>query len=187
MAAPHYYQRVQEEIERKELQQDLWLRAYAQAGGNDKKAISFYITLRVEQLYRENTPFFQRVLDSIKRAYSLHTKRGWGLCGATVLALAFFLWLALQPSLRRQGQEKSQALCAKLVEADLPGKNQQVMFEKLGNPEQAKTSVNSLIYIYNPSSKLCLHRSQYEIRVFVGGQTATTITGIQKPLAMERP
>ncbi|MBG86428.1 MAG: hypothetical protein CMO80_05950 [Verrucomicrobiales bacterium] len=49
----HFYETVSQEMKANNVQEGMWMKAYEQAMGDEKKATALYIKMRVEQLKRE--------------------------------------------------------------------------------------------------------------------------------------
>jgi hypothetical protein len=51
----HFYETVSQEMKSANVQEGMWMKAFEQAMGDDKKATALYIKMRVDQLKREDT------------------------------------------------------------------------------------------------------------------------------------
>ena len=167
------YQKIQQEIDSGNIREDVWIEAYAKGLGNYNKAVSIYITMRAEQMYKENTTFFRRTGDSVVNQFDPKNRRGKWLIAASVAIIATVSLFGAQPALRNSANTKYQDWCKKARDLQLAGKNINFLIQNFGQPNNIVTTAGSTIYVYNPCSALCFDKERYQIKVMVNAQTAT--------------
>lgn len=173
------YQTILQEIETNTVQKEVWLEAFEKAHGDHDKAVSIYVTLRGEQIYRSETSFHRRAADSVVQVCDLQTKRGRIIAALAVPTLLIGSLLIAQPFLHRSASQQYQSLTEKARESRVIGGTAQELFRELGEPKTSEINGNTLSYTYNPSSLLCLGKQKYNLKFFVDNQTGR-ISGMQQ-------
>jgi hypothetical protein len=147
MPSNNHYQTILQEIETDTVQKEIWLQAFAEAGGNHDKAVSRYVSMRGEQIYREETSFYRRSANSFLHVCDLRTQRGQIIAGVATLALLILLPLILQPLLNRSAAKEYQALCQKAHEKHVVGESARFLFQQLGEPRSSEINNDKLAYM----------------------------------------
>src|SRR5688572_13846991 len=133
--ANNRYREIVEEIETGNLQKDLWLQAWEKSFGNRSKATSIYISLRADQLYKENTAFYKRAARSTLSALDVRNHRTRKILTISCVILVIALFFAIQPALQRRASEQQRVLVERVLNADIKGKPERDLFEKVGRPD----------------------------------------------------
>lgn len=180
------YQKIQHEIDSGNIREDVWVEAYAKGRGNYNKAVSFYISIRADQLYKENTTFFKRTGDSVVQQFNPSNRRGKWLLVLAVFSVGALTLFGSQPLLRANAIKKYKGWCAKARELSLPGKSPTFLLQNFGRPKEIVTTGNSVTYVYNPCSTFCFNKERYQFKVTINASTAT-ISGWEWNAAFDVP
>jgi hypothetical protein len=180
------YQKIQQEIDTGNIREDVWIEAYAKGLGNYNKAVSIYITMRADQMYKENTTFFRRTGNSVVQQFDPKNRRGKWLIITAIFAIGAASLFGAQPMLRANAVAKYKSWCTKARELGLPGKNTTFLLQHFGRPESIVPTTGSVTYVYNPCSRFCFNKDRFFFKVTVSTDTAT-ISGWEWNAAFDAP
>ena len=169
------YEQIAEEIETGNVHKGLWVQAFEKAEGDRNKAASHYITLRADQLYRENTSFFRRTADTTFGIFNFRTASGIRKIIAAAFVAAVILFFSVQPALSKTATRRHEDLCEKVRQANLIGKKERDMYSALGDPTSLDVTESWMTYVYNTASKACLNKKKFDLKVFVDTQSGLIV------------